>query len=313
VEQVARLFLLVATCDAGRPQHKNNRGEVECVIVDLDVLMTLHETAAPSHQTTSQQEISALQAELLAGSQKEAHLNREFHQLQEQFDTQKREKAALQTALEASEKARDKLNTQHTTALQQIENAKHENQRLHTLASQIQANLEHYQQAIQQQQVEHNLTKEQQHAVYAQELEQLKIALEESKKQHDNCEKERTATQFKLEKTLVDHDQLIERYEGLLARNQATERTLAQLQAHELSYEKQREETCQALLTERQLTQSLHQQIAVFNEQLQRTQKDLHQAEDKVESLRHEKMFLVQEKGQLEGALKQLQKADGVV
>jgi chromosome segregation ATPase len=188
-----------------------------------------------------------------------------------------------------------------------IDLAKLENGRLHNLASQIQANLEHYQQAIQQQQVEYNLAKEKQHAVYAQEMEQLKIALEEARKQHDLCEKELADKRPKLEKALADHDKLSENYEALSTKNQEVKHTLIQLQAHELSWEKYREETNQALLTERQLTQSLSQQAAVLTDQLQRAQKDLQKAEDKIETLRHEKMFLVQEKGQLDGALKQLQ------
>lgn len=277
-----------------------------------DGLQSRAEQRIVENQAASHQEISALKTQLQTASQTESQLNRELHRLQEQLDTEQREKAALQIEYQALEKMREKLDMQHKTALQQIEEAKLENGRLHKLASQIQANLEHYQQAIQQQQVEYNLKKEKQHAAYTQELEQLKIALEEIRKQHDLCEKELTDKRQKLEKALADHDKLSGNYAELSTKNQQVERTLIQLQAHELSWEKYREETQQALFNERQLTQSLSQQVSVLTEQLQRAQKDLQKAEDKTETLRHEKMFLVQEKGQLDGALKQLQKANGV-
>lgn len=78
------------------------------------------------------------------------------------------------------------------------------------------------------------------------------------------------------------------------------------LQALTNSQKKQIEKVEPELLMAQQLTQTLNQQIAVLNNQLQRTQTDLKQADDKIEILRHEKLFLVQEKSQLEGALKHL-------
>jgi predicted nucleic acid-binding Zn-ribbon protein len=52
----------------------------------------------------------------------------------------------------------------------------------------------------------------------------------------------------------------------------------------------------------------LQQKMAVITDQLQRAQNDLGQANDKIEALRQEKQFLVQEKSQIDGTLKQLQR-----
>jgi phage shock protein A len=56
----------------------------------------------------------------------------------------------------------------------------------------------------------------------------------------------------------------------------------------------------------------LQQQMAVFAEQLQCARSNLRQAEDKIEALRQEKLFLSQEKAQMGGVLKHLQTTKGV-
>ena len=80
-----------------------------------------------------------------------------------------------------------------------------------------------------------------------------------------------------------------------------------QLQITEKNQRQQIEKSNQELLAEHQLSQSLNQQVAVLIDKLQNAQKDLLQAEDKIEAIRREKMFLVQEKAELDGAFKQLQ------
>lgn len=47
-------------------------------------------------------------------------------------------------------------------------------------------------------------------------------------------------------------------------------------------------------------------QIAVLHDQCHRLQQNLSNSEDKIEALRHEKLFLIQEKVQIENHLKQL-------
>ena len=49
-------------------------------------------------------------------------------------------------------------------------------------------------------------------------------------------------------------------------------------------------------------------QIAIVTDQRDRLQKNLSDAEDKIEMLRQEKLFVIQEKSQLEGHLKHLEK-----
>jgi chromosome segregation ATPase len=91
-------------------------------------------------------------------------------------------------------------------------------------------------------------------------------------------------------------------------KNQKTEHELIQLIAHVNLQDKQTEKTKRDLLAERHAHNQLQQKMAVITDQLQRAQNDLGQANDKIEALRQEKQFLVQEKSQMDGTLKQLQR-----
>lgn len=277
-----------------------------------DSLQSLAEQRIQEHQANTHQETLVLQSQLQIAQQTQTQLRQELHQLQETFDTEQRAKLALATQQQAAETAHDKITALHASVLQQLDDAKQENQRLHKLAAQIQANLEHYQQAIQQQQLEQNLAKEKQQAIYAQELAQLKALLDETNARFNQNEKALATGQLQLQQTQAKHEELVNRYEKIMAKNHETERALIQWEAQANYQQKQTEKNEQDLSAERQLTQSLYQQVTVLTEQLQRAKNDLRQAEDKVETLRQEKLFLSQEKAQLDGALKQLQKAKTV-
>jgi hypothetical protein len=249
------------------------------------------------------QEITELKTQLQAAAQTENQSKQKLHQLQETVDTEQRLKLALEKELRLTEKARDKLDILHQAAVKQSENAKNENKRLHQLTEQIQTNLEHYQQAVQQQQLAQNLEKEEQQATYAQELSRLNALLQEA----ETYKKTLTENQFKLEQAQLDHKKLAQSYKQLIIKLQTIEPLMIQLQLTEKNQQQQIEKIQQELLIEHQSAQTLNQQAAVLANNLQRAQKDLSQAEDKIAILRQEKMFLVQEKAQLDGAFKQMQ------
>lgn len=271
-----------------------------------DSLQSLAEQRVEEHQSIAHQEVSTLKSQLHTLQQAELQLHQEYHQLQETLDTEKRLQTALAKQLQDTEASKDKLNALHQAAQQQLEEAKQENQRLHKLAMQIQANHEHYQQAIQQQQLEQSLAKEQQYASFNQEISQLKSELKEARLQATTIEKTAETKQTQLQQLQIEHNQLTERYQALLLKQQDSETLLIQLQGNEKMQQKQLEKSDRDLLAERQLSQSLNQQVAVLSEQLKRAQTDVTQAADKIEALRQEKLFLVQEKSQLDGAIKQL-------
>ena len=273
-----------------------------------DSLQSLATQRIQESQSIAHEEVTILKSQLQATQQTETQLNQTLHYLQEQLDAEKRAKSALETQVQTIEKSYDKLNALHQSALQQLDNAKQENQRLHQLAAQIQANLEHYQQAVQQQQLEQNLAKEKQHAMYAQELSQQKMLLDDTGTRFYESEKKLASAQFHLEQKQKSHEELINRYEMIVAKNQETERAFMQITTEADLQKKQSEKNERDLLIERDLHSQLQQRVVIFTEQHQRAQSDLQRADDKIETLRQEKLFLAQEKAQIEGALKQLQR-----
>jgi hypothetical protein len=259
------------------------------------------------NQSIAQQEADTLRTQLNAAQQTETRLNQTVHQLQEKLDAEQRAKLALATQWQAIEKSYDKLNTAHQSALKQLENAKEENHRLHQLASQIQDNLEHYQQAVQQQQLEQNLAKERQHAMYTQELAQQKSLLEETTLRLHESEKRHALTQIQLEQLQKNHNELINRYEPAVAKNQEREHAFLQLEAQAGFQKELSEKSERDLLVERDAHSRLRQQVSILTEQLQIAQAAIQKAKDKIDLLRQEKLFIAQEKARFEGALKQLQ------
>lgn len=272
-----------------------------------DSLQSLADQRIQENQSIAHQEVASLASQLQTAQQNEMKFKQERHQLQEALDTEQRAKSALVIQLQTLENSHDKLNTTYQSTLQQLEGAKQESQQLHKLVGQIQANLEHYQQAIHQQQLEQNLAKEKQHATYTQEILQFKSALDELNAKFNQNEKALIASQLQLQQAEENHATLTHRHEKLVTKYQETERAYILLEAREDLQQKQLQKLEAELLTAQQLSQSFGQQIAVYTNQLQRTKMELTQANDKIEALRHEKLFLTHEKGQSDGALKLLQ------
>lgn len=272
-----------------------------------DGLQSLANQRIQETQFTAQKEADSLKTQLNVAQQTENQLNQTAHHLQEKLDAECRNKLTLETQLQAIEKSYDKLNTTHQSVLQQLENATQENQRLHQLATQIQANLEHYQQAVQQQQLEQNLAKERQHSMYTQELTQQKSLLEDITTRLHESEKRYVSTQLQLEQIQKNHDELAYRYEKVIVKNQEMEQAFMESKTQTGFQKEQAEKSERDLLVERDARSRLQQQVSIFTEQLQIAQKEIQKAEDKIELLRQEKLFLAQEKAHAEGALKQLQ------
>ena len=140
--------------------------------------------------------------------------------------------------------------------------------------------------------------------MHAEEIKQLKNLLTEAQARYEQSEKALSTAQFHEQQTQKDYEALLTIHEKMNEKQRENERLYAELQIRHQYQQTQADKHEQALVNERNLTQSLQQQVAVLTEQVQRAQADLQQAQDKIEALREEKQFLVQEKASLEGALK---------
>lgn len=233
-----------------------------------------------------QQELITCQKQLQSTIEEHAaeRLNKE--QYQQRYQTERQEHAKLDE--------RYQLLTQH------LENAKSENVRLHQLASHIQANLEHYQHAILQLQNEQNLAIEKQQSYFQQEINYLKQQLTQAVTQQHLAERLHAERNYELK--------LLREEQGKLVEDNATLSNQHQQQFRECLILNERcEQIARALQEERQkseqkniLLSELTNQLAVLSDQNPRLQQEINQANNLIETLRQEKIRLMEERSQLQ-------------
>lgn len=253
------------------------------------------------------EEVQELKRSLIALQQDYNNVQKQLHQSEEHADSERAAKEKFEDLLQTEQQEHAKLIERHQATLLQLEDNKSENMRLHQLANNIQANLEHYQNAVQQLRTEQALEIERQQTQFQQALMALKQELSIAQNLYQQSEKELNHKNMEL-------SQLENRYAAI---QQAHEKLLEKFQEHarELIIYKERCEQQQKNLQSQEhgisekikIISQLEMQLAVLSDQVNRLEKSRAQAEDKIETLRQEKLFLTQEKAELQGCLKQLE------
>ena len=160
-------------------------------------------------ENTYCQQVQELKHTITQLHQEHAHLKNQLHQSEEKSATECLAKEELEKQLRGYSQEQVKLCERYQATTQQLEASKAENSRLHQLATHIQANLEHYQQAIHQRQTEQTLAAEKQQAFYAQEMTLLKQQLTQQQGQIKPLEKELAQCRMALEQLEKQHEQLV--------------------------------------------------------------------------------------------------------
>lgn len=253
------------------------------------------------------EEVQELKRSLIALHQDYDNVQKQLHRSEEETASERAAKEQFENLLQTEQQEHAKLQERHQATLLQLEDNKAENMRLHQLANNIQANLEHYQNAVQQLRTEQALEMERQQTQSQQALMALKQELSLSQSLYQKSEKE-------LNHKNVELNHLENQYAAV---QQAHEKLVAKFQEHnrELIIYKERCEQQQKNLQsqDRDLAEranaisQLEKQLAILSDQVNRLEKSRAQAEDKIETLRQEKLFLTQEKAELQGCLKQLE------
>jgi chromosome segregation ATPase len=101
------------------------------------------------------------------------------------------------------------------TGPSQLEDYKIENAKLHQLATNIQRNLEHYQQAIQQQQAEHSLLVDKQQTQFKQEIGELQRELSFKNNRLNELEKLYNQNNTELQQTKTQYQSIQDAYDKL--------------------------------------------------------------------------------------------------
>lgn len=245
--------------------------------------------------------------QLTQARQLEASLRQNIHTLEEQFHQQKTEAQQLNARLmtESQEKIRV---TERAASLEARCHEHHaENQRLHQLLKHVQENLEHYQAATQKLREEQSLLVEKKQNEYEQRL-SLLLA------QANAATSEKSAY-------LAQYDQLTKVYESLVTEHRTLTTQHAEINSqheflkivhgkiqHDYDVLKEKNQAQVAELTAIQhTTMELQLNIKSRNEKIASMGEALSRGNDKIETLRHENQFVLQEKANIEGQLKQMQ------
>lgn len=239
--------------------------------------------------------------------QTQSELKKQLHHHEEMAATECSAKENLSKQLQKKQLEYIQSHEQSQGVTRQLEASQAENTRLHQLTQHIQANLEHYQQEMHQHQLKQSMQTEKQLAFYTQEISVLKQQLHSQYNQLKPLERENEKLSTTLDQLENQHQRLQSQFEtmqqqlqdvndqknNLIERNKVTCETLGSVQNKLDSVSEQRRE--------------LEIKMAVLSAHNERLQKDLSQTQDKVETLRQEKLFLIQEKSQLDGFIKKME------
>lgn len=257
-------------------------------------------------ENSGEQQLQELKQALHQSQRDNAELKSRFHQLEECFSSECHAKAEYEKHLQLEKQEHDKLRERYQTHIHQLQEQKAENTRLHQLAVNIQANLEHYQNAMQQARAEQNLVMEKQQVQFQQELTELLRELSVHRKKAQELKQQSALKNRDLEQVKKQFHVLTQSHDHQSQQLQEYTRELIISKEHCEQYQHQFQ-ACKKELTHKnhQLIE-LEKRIAILNDQYDRLQKNLLTAEDKIEVLRQDNLFLRQEKAHLDGYCKQL-------
>jgi chromosome segregation ATPase len=251
-------------------------------------------------EASSQRELT-LKHTLTELQQNHVRLQKQLHQSEETEVTLTMSKETLENNLRTQQQEHARLIERDLVTQQQLESQKAENARLHQLANNIQANLEHYQQAV------HQLKTEQQLIIEKQQV-QLQQEMTACRQQAQHHEQQLFQRNTELQQLQHEHRQLQDDHRELLRETHGKTQLLGGLQERCDQQQKIIPALEQELIDNKNHMLAMEKEIAIMADQKSNMQKAVAQLEDKIETLRHEKMFLIQEKSELQGHLKQLER-----
>lgn len=292
--------------------HNSDNGRLPSDLLGIvnglwDSLRNKADTEVTQYRQESDTKVVQVQQQLHQARQAETAHQQNIHSLEESLHQKKETIQQLEAKLITESQEKIKLSERIIALESRRQEHKEENQRLHQLLKHVQDNLEHYQTATQKLREEQSLLMEKQRNDYEQRLLQLLTQVnaatnekssiqaqhDQLAKAHESLGKEHTTLtnqyvqiQGQYESLKIvhgnvqhDHDAFNTKNEVYAAENKALQHTIIELQLN----------------------------IQLKDEKIASLESSFNKANDKIESLRHESQFIMQEKASLEGQLKQLQ------
>lgn len=255
-------------------------------------------------ENSSEQQIQTLKQALHQSQRENTDLRTKLHQLEESSFAEHLAKAEFEKQFQLGKQEHDKLHERYQINIQQHEDQKVENARLHQLAANIQANLEHYQNAMQQARAEQSLAMEKQQIQFQRELAELQRELSSHRKLSQELEQQSAQKNIELQQLNNQHYSLQQKHNTQAQQLQENTRELIIFKERCEQNQHQLQACKNELVHKNMQLIEFEKQIAVLADQRDGLQKILSNTEDKIQILRDEKLFLAQEKSHLEGQLK---------
>lgn len=249
--------------------------------------------------------IEGMQETLRRSQQASEELKADCHKFEENFFMERKIKEENIKLFqdETQERIKWQERCQENTKL--IDSQKAENLRLHQLAGNIQANLEHYQSAVQQARTEQSLIIERNQQEFQKEKSELQNSLSIYREQAQLLQQEieqKNTDFFELKNQFM---LLQDNYNQRAIQLEENSRQLIILQERAEQIDKQNLSYKNEITHKDSIILKLEKETAVLDEIKNQLQNKLSNAEDKIEALRQDKSFLSQEKSELQNYIKQ--------
>ena len=270
--------------------------------LQADANMQIDEIQHTAHQEkqTQQQALHQTQRDL-------TDIEKQLHQTQEAHATAQKMNEAQRQQIQTLQQDSAKTLIHEQTLNDQVVTAQAENDRLHQLAQHMQANLTHYQTAIETLRTEQTLAWDTQQNLWQQETNALKKALTTAETELQFTRQQAAHSSQKLQTLQAENQQLTITHQQQVSQQVSQEQQIAMLKEYHLKQEQTQEQQQKSFTDITEQLNASKQQAAILADHCQRTEKALALAEDKIEALRHEKLFLVQEKAELVGYLQKIE------
>lgn len=227
-------------------------------------------------------------------------LQRKHHALEEQLHQQTEENKQFKATLIIEQQEKVKLTERVASLESRRQENIAENERLHQLLKHAQDSLEHYQTATQQVRQEQSLLIEKQRGEYEQKLIQWQT-------QAQTAVNEKSIFETRYQQLHQVHEVLEKAHNALVLQQSPLKIAHDQLQQDHKKLSQQYQQQAQQLETKQHAIIELQVTLKTDANKIAGLEETLKKANDKIDTLRHELLFVSQEKANLEGQFKQLQ------
>lgn len=272
-----------------------------------DALRNKADTQTEAFRRESDARLADVQQQLTQARQLETSLRQNMHTLEEQLHQKSEDTKQIKAKLIAEEQEKIRI-TERAVAHESRRQEHHaENQRLHELLKHMQENLEHYQAATQKLREDQSLIVEKHQNEYEMRLTQLLA-------QANAAISEKVVIQAQHDQLTKAHESLLTEYKTFTAQYRELQRQHESMKiVHEKNQhdydtvKKQNRAKATELMTLERTIMELQLNIKSRDEKISSLEDAINRANDKIEALRHENQFALQEKASLEGQLKHMQ------